>query len=87
MFFKYLSTGAILTFLAYISNYLFKSNRDIVIISAIMLLVPGLAITNAIKDSVNGDLVSGLARATEAIFVAIAIALGSGLCMIMLGGF
>ena len=51
-----------------------------------MLLVPGLAITNAIRDSINGDVVSGLARATEAIFIAVAIAVGSGLVFSFIGG-
>ena len=45
--------------------------------SVIMLLVPGLAITNAIKDGVNGDAISSLSRMIEAIVVAIAITLGS----------
>ena len=48
------------------------------IIGAIMLLVPGLAITNAIRDTMSGDLLSGVIRASEAILVAIAIAVGTG---------
>ena len=43
-----------------------------------MLLVPGLAITNAIRDTISGDLVSGLTRAAEAFFIAISIAVGTG---------
>ena len=43
-----------------------------------MLLVPGLAITNAIRDTIAGDLVSGLTRAAEAFFIAISIAVGTG---------
>ncbi|MDP4087924.1 MAG: threonine/serine exporter family protein [Bacillota bacterium] len=54
-------------------------NVDKVIIGSIMLLVPGLAITNAIRDTIAGDLVAGLTRATEAFLVAIAIAVGSGI--------
>lgn len=60
---------------------------DIVIISVFMLLVPGLAFTNAIRDTVSGDLISGLTRTVEAIFVAIALALGSGIVFWMIGGF
>lgn len=48
------------------------------IIGAIMLLVPGLAITNAIRDTISGDLLSGVIRAAEAFLVAIAIAVGTG---------
>ncbi|MGL4772409.1 MAG: threonine/serine exporter family protein [Clostridium sp.] len=54
------------------------SNMDKSIIGTIMLLVPGLAITNAIRDTIAGDLVSGLTKAAEAFLVAISIAVGTG---------
>lgn len=54
---------------------------DNIIIGGIMLLVPGLSIVNAIRDTMSGDLVSGTARAVEAIFIAVAIAVGSGTMM------
>lgn len=78
--------GAIISLLAVICAKTFGCSQDIVIISSIMLLVPGLAITNAIRDSVSGDIVSGLVRATEAIFIAVAIAVGSGIMLALLGG-
>ena len=43
-----------------------------------IILVPGLAITNAIRDTMSGDLLSGVIRASEAFLVAIAIAVGTG---------
>ncbi len=51
---------------------------DTIIIGGIMLLVPGLSFVNAIRDTMSGDLVSGTARGVEALFIAIAIATGSG---------
>lgn len=54
-------------------------NYDKTIIGAIMLLVPGLAITNALRDTINGDLVSSVTRTVEAVFIAIAIAVGTGM--------
>jgi uncharacterized membrane protein YjjP (DUF1212 family) len=54
---------------------------DDIIIGGIMLLVPGLSFVNAIRDSMSGDLVSGTARATEALFIAVAIATGSGVML------
>ncbi|TAL30456.1 MAG: threonine/serine exporter [Spirochaetes bacterium] len=54
---------------------------DLSIIGALMLFVPGLAITNAIRDTLAGDLLSGVARGTEAVFVAIAVASGSGIAL------
>lgn len=55
----------------------FTFNKDIVIISCLMLLVPGLAITNAIRDSVAQDLSAALNRLLETFLIAIAIALGA----------
>ena len=54
---------------------------DNIIIGGIMLLVPGLSFVNAIRDTMSGDLVSGTARGVEAIFLAIAIAAGSGIML------
>lgn len=59
------------------------SNVDKVIIGSVMLLVPGLAITNAIRDTIAGDLVSGLTRAAEAFLIAISIAVGTGVVLIL----
>ncbi|GAB1365139.1 MAG TPA: threonine/serine exporter family protein [Candidatus Cloacimonas sp.] len=49
-----------------------------IIIGGIMLLVPGLSITNAIRDTMSGDLVAGTARAVEALFITVGIVAGSG---------
>lgn len=57
------------------------NSLDKTIIGSIMTLVPGVSITNAIRDSISGDLVSGNARATEAILIAIAIASGVGFAL------
>lgn len=64
----------------------FEIHQDAMIIACIMPLVPGVAITNAIRDTLNGDYVSGAARAVEAFIKALAIALGVGLSLMMLGG-
>lgn len=53
-------------------------DMDIVIISSIMPLVPGVAITHAIRDTLQGDYLSGAARILEAFMTATAIALGVG---------
>ena len=45
-------------------------NMDTVIISSIMPMVPGVAITNAIRDTLRGDYISGGARALEAFVTA-----------------
>lgn len=54
---------------------------DTVIISAIMILVPGVAITSAIRDTIQGDYLSGGARMLEAFLKASSVALGIGMGM------
>lgn len=51
-------------------------NMEVVIISSIMPMVPGVAITNAIRDTLQGDYMSGVARVLEAFAKALSIALG-----------
>jgi uncharacterized membrane protein YjjP (DUF1212 family) len=54
---------------------------DKIATGSIMLLVPGLAITNAVRDSIAGDLVAGVARAIEASLIAAGIAFGAGIAL------
>ena len=58
--------------------YIGYMHTDKIIIGGIMLLVPGLSITNAIRDTMAGDLVAGTARTVEAFFISAAIATGAG---------
>ena len=46
-----------------------------------MPLVPGVAITTAIRDVINGDLVSGVSRAADAFITAALIAAGVGFAL------
>ena len=52
---------------------------DKIIIGDIMLLIPGLAFTNAVKDIFIGDTISGVMRLIETILWAAALALGFAL--------
>lgn len=52
-----------------------------IIIGSIMPLLPGLAMANAIRDTMRGDLVSGVARGAEALLVAVALAVGVGVVL------
>lgn len=45
-------------------------------IGNIMLLIPGIALTNAMRDMFSGDTISGALRFTEAILLAMTIAFG-----------
>ena len=49
----------------------------VVIIGALMLLVPGLLITNSMRDIIYGDTSSGVSRIVQVLLSAFAIALGT----------
>ncbi|MBF8982798.1 threonine/serine exporter family protein [Lutibacter sp. B2] len=71
--------GALIALLAIISkNIGIVNSIDMIIIGAIMPLVPGVALTNGLRDFISGDLISGVTRVAEAILVAISIAVGVG---------
>ena len=55
-------------------------------IGGTMLLSPGIAMTNAIRDMLIGDIASGLLRLVNSILVAAAIACGFAFTIIVLGG-
>ena len=52
---------------------------DLIIIATMMPMMPGVAVTNAARDTLQGDYMSGGARMLEAFVKALAIALGVGL--------
>lgn len=54
---------------------------DKIIIGSVMPLVPGLLITNAVRDLMAGHLVSGLSRGAEAFLTAFAI--GAGIAVVV----
>lgn len=70
-------------FLMAISAYMLSvagvvDNTDAVIIGALMILVPGLLFTNAMRDIIYGDTNSGINRIVQVLLIAAAIALGTG---------
>jgi len=54
---------------------------DLLIIGSVMPLVPGLLITNAVRDLMAGHLVSGLSKGAEALLTASAI--GAGIAVVL----
>ena len=74
-----LAGGMGATFLCLVARFLgLATSADGTIIGVIMLLVPGVAITNAIRDTIGGDLVAGVARGADAFMSAAAISIGAG---------
>ncbi|WP_251860430.1 threonine/serine exporter family protein [Clostridium sp. Marseille-Q2269] len=90
VFFTNLVSGFTVSLLALLSTLIVPGlNVDKIIIGSVMILVPGIAIVNALRDTIAGDLISGLIRGSEAFLIAVAIAVGSGVILklwIYLGG-
>lgn len=66
--------------------YGFVGNAAITIISTIMILIPGRALTNSLRDMIDGDMMSGILRFLSAILSAVAIAGGYLLAAKIVGG-
>ncbi|CAH0120465.1 Inner membrane protein YjjP [Paenibacillus sp. CECT 9249] len=62
-------------------KYGLGQDLDKIIIGSVMPLVPGLLITNAVRDLMAGHLVSGLSKGAEAFLTAFAI--GSGIAVVL----
>lgn len=81
-----LVTSATGAFMAWLFCQLqFPISIDYVNIGNIMLLIPGLATVNAIKDLVSGELITGLLRLADALIQAVAVAFGFAMVMWFLG--
>ena len=76
-----LSIGAILLVRAGLGEDVNK-----ILIGNIMLLIPGIALTNALRDLIGGDIMTGFLRFLDAVLVAAAIAAGYILAAHLLGG-
>lgn len=77
-FFSTIASSFFMALLAYWLGYLgIAGNPDAVTIGALMILVPGLLFTNAMRDIIYGDTNSGINRVVQVLLVAAAIALGT----------
>ena len=85
IFNKFFAT-VIITLCAFLTVELgWITSVDKVVIGNIMTLIPGIGLTNAIRDLFTGDSIAGLLRSIEAVLTAFAIAAGYFL-VIVLGG-
>ena len=86
LFFKTVAGGAVSALAALILTRLgIGRNLDAIIIGALMALVPGIALTNAIRDIMAGDMVAGISKSAEALLIGVAIALGTALSLGLAG--
>ena len=77
----------VLSALAYLSVRIgIADTVDMIVIGNIMLLIPGIALTNSMRDMVSGDTMAGTLRFIEACIRALAIAGGYFIASLLLGG-
>lgn len=78
VFFEKIISAFLMAFFAYgLSALGLTHNVDTAVIGALMLLVPGVLFTNALRDIIFGDTNSGINRVVEVLLIAVAIALGT----------
>ncbi len=63
-----------------------SADRGIIMIGTIMLLVPGVSFGIALRDLLCGDLLSGIIECVQSVLVALMIAFGYMLSMVLTGG-
>jgi len=79
LFFSTIAEAFVMAAAAYIMGAIgLATNTDTVVIGALMILVPGLLFTNAMRDIIFGDTNSGINRIVQVFLIAAAIALGTG---------
>ena len=77
-FFRTIAESFLMAMLAYTLGALnIAQSPDAVSIGALMILVPGLLFTNAMRDIIYGDTNSGVNRIVQVFLIAVAIALGT----------
>lgn len=70
-------SGLIAATVGIVSNYFYPVlDYNLIILGIIIILVPGVSITNAARDIIAGDSLSGIVRGMNALLTALAIALG-----------
>lgn len=78
-FFRTIAAAFLMSIFAYAMGTAgIAANTDAVIIGTLMILVPGLLFTNAMRDIIFGDTNSGMNRIVQVLLTAAAIALGTG---------
>ena len=77
-FFKTIASSFVMALIAYgMGSFGLTNNVDAVVIGSLMILVPGLLFTNAMRDIIYGDTNSGVNRIVQVLLIAMAIALGT----------
>ena len=77
-FSEFVASAVVITIAATFTKLGIATNQNIITISSVMPLVPGILICNAIRDLMAGELLAGMSRGVE-IF-----AIGAGVAIVLL---
>jgi uncharacterized membrane protein YjjP (DUF1212 family) len=81
-FFEYFISGIVAGGVSLTAVWLFPElNIYRIIIGSIVILLPGVALTNSVKDALYGDINSSMFRLSEAVFIAVAVGAGVGISL------
>lgn len=70
--------------LSYLPTFVLTNiHPDKIMIGTIMLFIPGLTVGNAMRDIMNSDILSGIIELIDAIFIALSIALGFSVAVLI----
>ncbi|GAX47421.1 threonine/serine exporter family protein [Pseudolactococcus reticulitermitis] len=80
-YFALFVASVMISLMMLVCSHLLKApfNPDIVIVGAVMPFVPGVALTNAVREIMAGNLISGQGRMIEALLSAASVGLGIAL--------
>lgn len=81
-----LEAGCAAVFCYYSSLLSPESQYNSMLLSVLMLLVPGMTLTNSLRDFMSGNYVAGSSRFTEALLVGISIAMGTAIAIALIQG-
>ena len=81
-FFSEFVASAVVTIAVTFTKLGIATNQNIITISSVMPLVPGILICNAIRDLMAGELLAGMSRGVEAALTSFAI--GAGVAIVLL---
>ncbi len=86
-FFEFFFSGFLIGMVSMMAQALFPYvSEQNIITGAIMILLPGVPLTNGIKDIIYGDFTSGLIKVGEALLIVVAIGAGIGTALTMGAG-
>lgn len=77
--------GFLAAFLCVFALVFISASQESIITGVIMPLLPGLAMTNAVRDSIRGDIISGVARGADALISVIMLSAGVAVALMIRG--